>query len=92
MTTDKNTLTGRTNLIFYTPFVPYWNTWTTEGDFPDEKLKDAYHFNKENPRTYCEYFYFIYNDVIYKLTSEGKRTRIREVTEKEKNKVGHNKS
>ena len=77
--------------------VPYWDTWTEQGDFPNDWRTEAvrlwvYKVDENTgeisgdpfdpPR---EYFYFIYNDVVYGVnTTDGKRTRLGEVTEEEK--------
>lgn len=69
-------------------YLPYWDCWNSENEFPvqtaekHEVLKDIIDYE----RTRGPEFSYIYQDIVYSMSlQDGKRTRIGEITEDEKN-------
>lgn len=84
---DKSNLTG--NEFSVGPWVMMvWDCWNSENEFPvqtaekHEVLKDIIDYE----RTRGPEFSYIYQDIVYSMSlQDGKRTRIGEITEDEKN-------
>lgn len=77
---DKTIYDGSIDVFKTEIAVPYWDTWTDQGDFP---VNNASGLNVKLDEK--KMFYFVYNDVVYGInTADGKRTRLGEVTEEEK--------
>lgn len=72
-------------------YLPYWDSWSSESEFPVQEAKEASSNRENNQMEYYQNagiteFSYIYQDIVYSMSlQDGKRTRIGEITEDEKN-------